>query len=593
MTLHGNREARDPFPLTWRARMSWGALSGGAAGVLHGLIWAPREALLGPIGWGAVVGLELVVGAALGALGGWIFVARSQAGGVEKRLVTMTGGAVTVLAVTAALHLLRAAGPAWQAGVAALGVLGVWGGGRVAASRSPWGSWAVAGAVAASVAALALVASPERIPPGPAASAKRPLVVWITVAGLRADRTEGARVDTSSWDRLVREGASAGLTVGSGSDLKRGVRDLLGGEGDGVSLGEAVARRQWPALAVVGSSEVMGDADLVAGFQRVDQDHGWPSAWDATLLGRATGWWDRPEERRSDRVVDRAIQAVDRMPGAGLLWVHLHDPMPPWRPPEPYGQRYAPEQVEVGPPLAERGPIHASHRGDLDALTDPRVAVARYDGEVAWTDRHLGRLLDHLKASGREASTLVVAVGLHGMALDEGPVRFGPSDVLVDGMMRVPMVMRLPGVIPRGSHLDAVVTLPDVAATVRDLLGLEEVDSGVSLREAWASGALPRDQATVRIEREDELISVGWRAPGQLIRWSRDEGWQADRFPLEADSWMEGPRLARILRTLEGAPAPDTAEVDRLLQGLRPPPSFGVRPSIEPVAPSPEAPAEE
>jgi arylsulfatase A-like enzyme len=75
--------------------------------------------------------------------------------------------------------------------------------------------------------------------------------------------------------------------------------------------------------------------------------------------------------------------------------------------------------------------------------------VSLYDGEVAYADYRLGRLVDALEKDGRLDDTLVVVAGDAGDDLgDHGQL----SDVsnVWDSVVKVPLVMRLPGRVPAG-----------------------------------------------------------------------------------------------------------------------------------------------
>jgi arylsulfatase A-like enzyme len=96
--------------------------------------------------------------------------------------------------------------------------------------------------------------------------------------------------------------------------------------------------------------------------------------------------------------------------------------------------------------------------------------VERYDACAAAADRELGALLRSLHENGLDESTVVVVLSDHGEELgDHGG--FGHGRTLYDEVLRVPLVVRAPGLAPR--HVSAPVTLADVAPTLLSLAGLE------------------------------------------------------------------------------------------------------------------------
>ncbi|HYQ14878.1 MAG TPA: sulfatase, partial [Polyangiaceae bacterium] len=106
-------------------------------------------------------------------------------------------------------------------------------------------------------------------------------------------------------------------------------------------------------------------------------------------------------------------------------------------------------------PHAEYAP-HAEH----DFGPKPRD---RYDGEVAFVDEHLGRVLAALERAPFAKRTAVVITSDHGEAFGEhGMIRHGFE--LWEELVRVPLIVKVPGVAPRRvtarrSAIDVVPTL--------------------------------------------------------------------------------------------------------------------------------------
>jgi choline-sulfatase len=87
---------------------------------------------------------------------------------------------------------------------------------------------------------------------------------------------------------------------------------------------------------------------------------------------------------------------------------------------------------------------YAEHPG-FDFGKDAR---ARYDGEIAYVDHHVGRLLDGLRKSPLWAKTVVIVTSDHGEAFGEhGMIRHGFE--LWEELVRVPLLVRVPGVAAR------------------------------------------------------------------------------------------------------------------------------------------------
>ncbi len=110
-----------------------------------------------------------------------------------------------------------------------------------------------------------------------------------------------------------------------------------------------------------------------------------------------------------------------------------------------------------------------------------------YDGEIAYVDQELGRLLDFLRASGQYDDTLIVVAGDHGEAFGEhGDYVHG--HLAYEEVMHVPLLIKFPaGMAVPGGAMDALAQLTDIAPTVLHALGLGHLASdmqGVSLLPA-------------------------------------------------------------------------------------------------------------
>lgn len=93
----------------------------------------------------------------------------------------------------------------------------------------------------------------------------------------------------------------------------------------------------------------------------------------------------------------------------------------------------------------------------------------RYDASVAATDAEIGRFLDLLRELDLERNTIVVLLSDHGEEfLEHGG--FGHGRTLYDEVLRVPLIVSVPGSAPRRDRTP--VTLADVGPTLLSLCGL-------------------------------------------------------------------------------------------------------------------------
>ncbi len=122
-----------------------------------------------------------------------------------------------------------------------------------------------------------------------------------------------------------------------------------------------------------------------------------------------------------------------------------------------------------------------------------------YGGQIEATDRAIGRVLDELDRLAMIEDTLVIFTSDNGGwsgATDNRPLRAGKG-FLYEGGLRVPLIVRWPGVTEAGAVNDTPVVSMDLAATILDAVGAKLSDNeqldGESLRPLFQGGSLKRD----------------------------------------------------------------------------------------------------
>ncbi len=158
---------------------------------------------------------------------------------------------------------------------------------------------------------------------------------------------------------------------------------------------------------------------------------------------------------------DKALAFVaDHADQRFFLWVHYYDPH---------------HEYELHPEVPAFG-------------ADP---MARYDGEIRYTDLHVGRLFDDLKARGLWDRTVIVVTGDHGEGFGEHAIDFHGYD-LYAAQTKVPLIIRVPGLPPRvvttaAGHVDILPTLANLAGAP----ATTQMMGGSLL--GWIAGTRPED----------------------------------------------------------------------------------------------------
>src|SRR5262249_41223109 len=104
--------------------------------------------------------------------------------------------------------------------------------------------------------------------------------------------------------------------------------------------------------------------------------------------------------------------------------------------------------------------------------------TATYDGQIAFMDAALGELVAALKARGRYENALIVVTADHGELLGEHEQIGHGGRMMYEGLLYIPMVVKLPGADHRRGEITDPVQLVDILPTVLAAVGAP-VPSGV------------------------------------------------------------------------------------------------------------------
>lgn len=274
-------------------------------------------------------------------------------------------------------------------------------------------------------------------------------VVLITIDTLRADHLgcygykeiKTPNVDALAGDgtRFERAFAVVPVTLPSHTTMLTGTYPMLSGMHDfslnklssaQPTLASVLKQAGYTTGAVVASAVLDSRFGLNQGFDFY-YDH-----FDFNRLDEANlDEMERPGNEVADLTLDWLGKNWQKK---FFLWMHLYDPHYPYRPPEPYRTEYA---------------------GRL------------YDGEIAFADEEVGRLVRFLKEKNVYQNTVIVLAGDHGEGLGEhGEKTHG--FFIYNSTMHVPLIIRLPDAV-RGRTVDDPVSLVDLMPTVLQAVGVE------------------------------------------------------------------------------------------------------------------------
>jgi choline-sulfatase len=306
-----------------------------------------------------------------------------------------------------------------------------------------------------------------------AAAAAAPNFLLVTIDTLRADHVGAygyAAAQTPMLDRLAREGVLLEDAVVQVPQTRPSHASILTGRypyehriRDNYSppldrkvptLATLLKARGYTTAAFIGAYPVARPSGLDQGFDVFDDPFG--SGASASRGAR--------QERTAGEVADAALAWLARPRGSPFFaWVHFFDPHAPYEPPPPFAARFA---------------------------------KVPYDGEVAYADAQLGRVLEGLDRAGLRQQTLVFVTSDHG----EGLGQHGEDEHMIfvyDSTLRVPALVSWPGHLPTGTRVGGQFRSIDIVPTAVELLGLPAVPTSGASRAAIlrAGGRIPENES--------------------------------------------------------------------------------------------------
>ena len=340
--------------------------------------------------------------------------------------------------------------------------------------------------------------------------ASRPDVLLITIDTFRADRIGTGVAPTI--DRLAASGvrfasarSAVPLTLPSHTTIHTGLLPPAHGvRENGVdtlaathqTIASLLKGAGYDTAAFVGAFVLDHRFGLAQGFDTYDdQIPRDPNATErleaerpaSAVIDNALAWLTNRSQVSSLKSQGASPQPPALSPKPFFVWVHLYDPHAPYNPPAEFRARTS----------------------------------TPYDGEIAYADSQLTRLLDALRARGAMDHTIVIVAGDHGEGLGEHGERTHGM-LVYDSTLRVPLVIAAPGHAPAIN--DEAVSLVDLAPTILRAAGINHPDAMKGRDLLQVAGLAPGTTAATKPDLYSETEYphvVGW-SPLQALtdgRW--------------------------------------------------------------------------
>ncbi len=331
----------------------------------------------------------------------------------------------------------------------------------------------------AALAEPVVVVPPRKVEPPP----RRPknVVIWL-VDTMRWDRlkayNEASRVKMPNFEELASEGTLyEHFTVQGGHSIPTHASLITGlyPSGHGHNSPDTRLRPNYPLLSELLKKRGLRTA-LISSNAYVSTRWGFNRGWDhyKNFIRDGEASAAEPLFNEASRWLERNHQHPFFL---YLITIDMHVTYR-WR--DEYCLQYDPEPYN--------GPVPRNISGHfLNRINQGRVKlnerdrqriIATYDCTGTYNDEYFGRLMAQLERHGVRDDTLVIVVSDHGEEFFEyGGIGHGQS--LHDVLVRVPFILNLPGVIPRGKRVATNAELVDMAPTVLDLMGFGEDAKGM------------------------------------------------------------------------------------------------------------------
>ena len=230
-----------------------------------------------------------------------------------------------------------------------------------------------------------------------------------------------------------------------------------------LTLAEYLKSFSYSTMAIVGGYPLHSRFGLSQGFDIYDDDY-------ETVKYQKLAFG----ERKAEVVVDKALGWLKSRKSPWFLMIHCFDPHDPYEPPEPFKTKYEKNL---------------------------------YDGEVAYVDFVLGKLVSYIKENNLFDNTLIIFTGDHGESLGQhGEMTHGY--LAYNTTLWIPLIISIPGVNP--GKIDQTVSHIDIFPTVCDVLQVKKPSflQGISLLPAIKGKRLPR--RPIYFESLYPYYSRGW-----------------------------------------------------------------------------------
>ena len=313
-------------------------------------------------------------------------------------------------------------------------------------------------------------------------------VVVLLIDTLRADKlkpfNKKTRVKTPVIDALAKQGIVFEVAQSPENWTKPAVASVLTGLHP-MTHQQKTGESKLPNSALLLSEHLKGKGFATGSFIAngyVSDKFGFKQGWD-----HYTNYIRETRSVEAKNVFKEAGDWIEANKDKRFFtYIQTIDPHVPYDPPDAYTKMYDPDPY-TGPVRPRMTGIlleKAKRRPPAVTFTerDKKQIEALHDGEITQHDEHLGAFVERLKTLGLWDKTLLVITSDHGEEFEDHG-SWGHGHSIYQELLRVPLMVRLPGDAQAGRRVADTVTTMDIPSTVTELLGVDRMpdDEGKSL----------------------------------------------------------------------------------------------------------------
>jgi arylsulfatase A-like enzyme len=307
-------------------------------------------------------------------------------------------------------------------------------------------------------------------------------VVIITIDTLRADhlscygyqRQTSPRIDDFAGDGILFEEvvcqssqtlpSHASIFLGTNPRTHKAISHESPVDTELTTLAEMLKAKGYRTGAFISSHALDSEYRLDQGFDtywEVHKELSYRQRWEA-------------KAHEEDPTTGAALAWLrDEADSRFMLWIHWFQPHRPYTPPPRYLAEYA--GAYTGTASSEPEFIMEVWRDRIDLPEeDVQHLIDRYDGEVAFADAQVGKIIDELEERGLFENTIVIITADHGEILYDHEYYFGHDIALYDECLLIPLIIYAPGLEAARLRVKSLVQSLDIMPTVLDLLEMQK-----------------------------------------------------------------------------------------------------------------------